>query len=174
MSRGMESIPAVFVVGLTVTKIKVSVQKGQPSSVGSSARRPTNRILMRLPPSQVGYCSSSERGGSGVNVEGAVFRSGTMTRLSSGLTRSPTQSAGGIPGNEVRRQQIVKARTKRKRPAPTTNATPQNTIRRVENDWKLNLGIFRLTLQCTPDTSPCHFDMLCFPGINFTAAITCL
>src|SRR5215216_1155232 len=134
ISRGMESIPAVFVMGSTVTKIKVSVQKGQPPSVGSSARSPTNRILIRLLPSQVGYCSSSEPGGSGVKVEGAVFRSGIMTKLSTGFTGSPTQSAGGIPGNEVRRQQIVKARTKKKRPAALTNATPQNTIRRVEND----------------------------------------
>src|SRR5687768_6474923 len=124
MSRGMESIPAVFVIGSTVNRIKVSVQKGQPPSVGSSAHSPTNRILTRLPPSQVGYCTSADSGGSGTDVEGAVFLSSTMTTVSSGLTGSPTQSAGGIPGNAVRRQQMVKARMKKKRPTPTATTTP--------------------------------------------------
>src|SRR6059036_123839 len=101
----MESIPAVFVIGSTVNKIKVSVQKGQSPSMGSPPRSPTKRILIRLPPSQVGYCTSGA-GSSGVEVGFGVFCS-LMTGVASGLTTSPAQLVGGMPGSDVNRQQVV-------------------------------------------------------------------
>src|SRR5438093_6980778 len=141
MSRGMESIPAVFVVGSTVNRIKVSVQKGQSPSVGSPPRSPTNRMLMRLPPSQVGYSTSSNVSGSGVNVGAGVFWLLRMTSVSSGLTASPAQLAGAIPGNDVSRQQVVNARTKTKRPTAVASTILQKTILPTKNPWKLTLGI---------------------------------
>src|SRR5688572_870140 len=144
MSRGMESIPAVFVIGSTVTKIKVSVQKGQPPSVGSSARSPTNRILIRLPPSQVGYSTSSGTGSSGAVVGLGLFCPLSITGVSSGWTVSPAQLAEGTPGSDVSRQQTVNARAKKKSPTPMTNAVPQKPIRRIDNCGKRTLGILVL------------------------------
>src|SRR5918995_6487734 len=97
----MESIPAVFVVGSMVNKINVSVQNGQPPSVDSPPRKPTNRMLTRLPPSQPGYLTSWATGISAV-AEGLFPSSmGTITGVASGLTNEDEQLAGGIPGSEV-------------------------------------------------------------------------
>src|SRR5690349_2625410 len=110
MSRGMESIPAVFDRGSTVNRIKVSVQKGQSSSLGSPPRNPTNRILMRLAPSQVGYCTSSDKSGLGVTVGVGLICLSTKTGVPSGLAVPLPQLAGAMPGNDVSRQQRVKLR----------------------------------------------------------------
>ena len=136
----MESIPAVFVVGSTVNKINVSVQNGQSPWMGSPPRSPTNNMLIRLPPSHVGYWKSSESRNSGVEVGSGVFWPRTNS-VSSGLTASPAQFSAGIPGKEVRRQQIVKDRTKIKRPTALTRARPQNRIWRTGNRPKLILGM---------------------------------
>src|SRR5512139_1342197 len=115
ISRGMDIIPAVFEMGSTVSRIRVSVHRGQPGSVDSPPRNPTNRILIRLPPSQVGY-SSSGITGSGVDVGVAVAIPSTMTGVSNASTRWLVQLSGGSPGSEVIRQQAVKPRAKLKRP----------------------------------------------------------
>src|SRR5512133_32154 len=101
MSRGIESIPAVWVVGSTLNRIRVSVQKGQSPLIGSPPRKPTNRMLMRLAPSQVGYSLSSETCGSDVMVAAGVFGSLTLNGVAKGLTDPPVHRAGGIPASEV-------------------------------------------------------------------------
>src|SRR5262249_54215341 len=110
MSRGIESIPAVFELGSTVRRINVSVQKGQSSSLGSPPRNPTNRILIRLAPSQVGYSTSSDKSGSRVAVGVGLICLSTKTGEPSGLDVPLPQLAGGIPDKDVTRQQRVKAR----------------------------------------------------------------
>src|SRR6185503_3342696 len=120
MSRGMESIPAVFLSGSTVNRIKVSVQKGQSASSGSPPRNPTNRILIRLAPSQVGYAISSGINASGVGV--AVSSEVTTTGPSGEVTGPFVQFAGAVPGRAVSRQQTVKSRTNVKRPTAITRA----------------------------------------------------
>src|SRR5687767_9779865 len=127
----MESIPAVFVVGSTVNKMRVSVQKGQSPSMGSPPRNPTNRMLTRLPPSQVGYSMSSDETSSGVDVASGVFCSLPMTGVSSGFTTGPAQLADGTPGSDVNRQQTVKARIDWKSPSALTSATIQKRIQRT-------------------------------------------
>src|SRR5215212_983493 len=137
----MESIPAVFVVGSTVSTINVSVQKGQSPLMGSPPRRPTNRMLIRLPPSQVGYWMSSDARNSGSEVGSGVFRSSRTTGVSSGLTTSPAQLAGGMPCKAVSRQQIVKDRTKMKSPTALTRARLQKRTGRIGNRSKFSLGM---------------------------------
>ena len=88
---------------------------------------------MRLLPSQVGYCISSEARKSGADVGSGVALLSEMTGVSSGLTLSPAQLAGGIPGSDVSRQQIVIARAKMKMPMVITSARHQKTIWRTEN-----------------------------------------
>ena len=140
ISRGMESIPAVFVVGSTVKRINVSVQNGQSPLTGSPPRRPTNRILIRLLPSQVGYWISSEARNSGVGFGSGVLGSPLMAGVSSGLAASPAQLAGEIPGKEVSRQQTVKDCTKLKSPTALTSARLQKAIWRTGNCWRFSLG----------------------------------
>src|SRR5258706_16328749 len=115
ISRGMESIPAVFVFGSMVKRINVSVQKGQSSSCGLTLRNPTNKMLMRLAPSQVGYVSYGT-GTSIVAVGTAVAFLSTMTGPSNPFPCALAQLASGNPGKGVSRQQVVKSRTKLKRP----------------------------------------------------------
>src|SRR5687767_193318 len=129
MSRGMESMPAVFLSGSTVNRIKVSVQKGQSPSSGSPPRNPTNRILMRLAPSQVGYAISSGTAASGVEVGTAV--PGARTKPSGTVIGPFVQFAGALPGRDVSRQQAVKSRTNVKRPAAITRVNPQKTRLRI-------------------------------------------
>src|SRR5262245_57232653 len=77
-------------------------------------------MLMRLPPSHVGY-STSGMGGSGVAVGVAVACGVLKTGSSNALTCEPVQLAGAMPGNAVSRQQVVKSRVKLNRPtAPST------------------------------------------------------
>ena len=134
-------MPAVFVTGSTVNRIKVSVQSGQSSWAGSPPRNPTKRMLMRLPPSQVGYWTSGT-GGSGV---GGRFASGVpcafTTGVPSGLTAVPEQLASGIPGSDVNRQQAVKLRAKTKSPMEAAKATLQKMIRPTENFRILDLNL---------------------------------
>src|SRR5262245_61790221 len=114
MSRGMESIPAVFVSGSTVSRINVSVQKGQSPLSGSPPRSPTNRMLMRLPPSHFGY-STLGMGGSGVAVsivKTAVSSAVTKIGPSGEVICALAQLADGIPGKDVSRQHAVKSRVK--------------------------------------------------------------
>src|SRR5215211_5457211 len=131
ISRGMESIPAVFVTGSTVSRINVSVQNGQSPSIGSPPRRPTNRMLMRLPPSQVGYSISSDAKNSGVEVASGVLCLRPMTGVSSGFAEAPSQLDVGIPGRDVSRQQMVNPRTKWYSPNAVTSATPQKRTQRT-------------------------------------------
>src|SRR5512134_2728062 len=123
----MESIPAVFVTGSTVNTINVSVQKGQSASVGSPPRSPTNKMLMRLLPFQVGYSRSAARG-SGVNVALGVFVPLPTSGVSSGMAVSPAQLAGGMPGSEVIRQQMVSSRTKTESPMAAARVMLQKII----------------------------------------------
>src|SRR5260221_10898412 len=109
ISRGMESIPAVFVVGSMVKRINVSVQKGQSSSCGFTLRNPTNKMLIRLAPSQVGYVASGT-GASIVTVGTAVTFLSTMTGPSNPLPCALVQLASGNPGRDVSRQHVVKSR----------------------------------------------------------------
>src|SRR5260221_6277886 len=133
ISRGMESIPAVLVVGSMVKRINVSVQKGQSSSCGLTLRNPTNKMLMRLAPSQVGYVSSGT-GASIVAVGTAVAFLSTMTGPSKLLPGLPlAQPANGSPGKDVSRHQVVKSRTKPKRPKAPTNTSAQTTRCRIGN-----------------------------------------
>src|SRR6266536_5489294 len=157
MSRGIESIPAVFVFGSTVSKINVSVQNGQSASVGSPPRSPTNKILMRLAPSQIGYSISSGTRDSGVEVESGLFCLLTKTGAPSGLPAPLPQLAGAIPGSDVRRQQRVKARTSMKSPAPILNAIAQKAICRIKN-WRVSLlGILRSLLVVHHNAYNCIF-----------------
>src|SRR5918996_2719319 len=64
-----------------------------------------------------------------------------MTGVSIGCTASPAQSAEGIPGNAVSRQQIVNVRTKAKRPTEMINAADQKITRWIGNCWRLVLVI---------------------------------
>src|SRR5688572_13162471 len=137
MSRGMESIPAVFLSGSTVNRINVSVQKGQSPSSGSPPRSPTNRMLMRLAPSQVGYALSSGAVSSGVELGTAV--PGARTKPSGELIDPFVQFAGGIPGKDVSRQQAVKSPTNVKRPAAIISPNPQKTRLRIGKRPKFTL-----------------------------------
>src|SRR5687767_6395890 len=139
MSRGMESIPAVFLSGSTVIRINVSVQKGQSPSRGSPPRSPTNRMLIRLAPSQVGYALSSGTGSSGVELGTAV--PGARTKPSGEVIGPFVQFAGTVPGREVSRQQAVKSRTNVKRPAAITRANPQKIRLRIGKRPKLISGM---------------------------------
>src|SRR5215211_9230601 len=111
ISRGMESIPAVFVTGSTVSRINVSVQNGQSPSIGSPPRSPTNRMLMRLPPSQVGYSISSDKKNSGVEVASGVLCLLPMIGVAHGLAETTSQLEEESPGSDVNCQQIVAPRT---------------------------------------------------------------
>src|SRR5690349_11676046 len=141
-SRGMESIPAVLVDGSTVRRINVSVQKGQSPLIGSPPRKPTNKMLRRLFPSQVGY-STSAGCGSGVKVGSAVLGSPPMTGVSSGWISCPLHCEGGRPGKAVSRQQVVRSRDSRKRPIAARSATHQNRIGRRGIRRKSNVGIVK-------------------------------
>src|SRR5258706_2231734 len=142
ISRGMESIPAVFVVGSMVKRINVSVQKGQSSSCGFTLRNPTNKMLMRLAPSQVGYVSSGT-GASIVAVGTAVAFLSTMTGPSKLLPCELAQPANGSPGKDVSRQQVVKSRTKPKRPKAPTNTSTQKTRARIGKRWAFVSAMLR-------------------------------
>src|SRR5262245_7208992 len=128
-SRGMESIPAVFETGSTVSRLDVSIQKGRSASSGSQPRNPTNKILILLAPFQVGYVISSSLSASGVEVGNAFVV--TRTGSSTALTCGPAQLVGGIPGRDVSRQQTVRSRTNEKRPTAMTNIIPQKTRNRI-------------------------------------------
>src|SRR5688572_3445614 len=141
MSRGMESIPAVFLSGSTVNRINVSVQKGQSPSSGSPPRNPTNRILIRLAPSQVGYAISSGTGSSGIEVGAAVPFARTKPGVAEELIGWFVQLAGTVPGRDVSRQQAVKSRTNVKRPAAITRANPQKTRLRIGKRPKFISGM---------------------------------
>src|SRR5688572_16691938 len=139
ISRGMDSIPAVFLSGSTVNRIKVSVQNGQSPSSGSPPRNPTNRILMRLAPSQVGYSISSGIAASGVIVGTAV--PGARTKSWGEVLGPFVQFVGAVPGRDVSRQQAVKSRTNVKRPAAITRAKPQKKRPRIGKRPKFMSGI---------------------------------
>src|SRR5215211_2159199 len=141
MSRGIESMPAVLLRGSTVNKIKVSVQNGQDSTSGSPPRRPTNRILRRLAPSQLGYVMSSEWKNSGVDVAVGLARLSAKTGVSSAWTVGPVHSPGGRPGRDVSCQQIVNDWTNEYSPKASTIAIPQKIICRNGKRYKLILSV---------------------------------
>src|ERR1700690_27876 len=135
-SRGIEIIAAVFETGSTVNKIMVSVQSGQSGWLGSwaLARKPKKTILIRLPPSHVGACTTGAKTSSvGATAMGVPFA------FSTGVPKtllSTCQLVGGIPSSEVNCQHVIKPRTKIKKLTDSTNATDQNMICRV--DGRLN------------------------------------
>lgn len=120
----------------------MSVQKGQSSSCGLTLRNPTNKMLMRLAPSQDGYVSSGT-GASIVAVGTAVTFVSTMTGPSNPLPCALAQLASGNPGKDVSRQHVVKSRTKPKRPKAQTNTSAQKTRARIERCWAFGSAMLR-------------------------------
>src|SRR5687768_15079031 len=127
ISRGMDNMPAVFVNGSIVSRIIVSERGALVSR--SRASNPIMRTVIRLAPSQAGGKSDSgtEIGGgksstlvigvpSSVVITGPLFSEVTVP-----------QEAGGVPGNGVILQQVMRPRTRKKPPRAKRMAIAQKT-----------------------------------------------
>jgi len=145
ISRGIDSMPAVFVNGSIVSTIIVS-ERGAPSPASQSRKsRPIMRTLIRLAPSQVGYMVSCGMLGSEVGVDPATKELSTKVGDSRAWTGSLPQVLGGRPGKEVSRQQMTSPCVKRKAPIARTIAIPQKRTARMGNHFD-NISI--LTTLC--------------------------
>src|SRR5688572_13839023 len=127
ISRGIESIPAVFVSGSIVRTIMVS-ERGAPRPASQSRKsKPINKTLIRLAPSQAGGRSDS-----GILIEGGGSTSDVATGVPSMLRIGPSfpaetvpQLAGAVPGRDVIVQQETIPRIKKNPPSANISTMPQ-------------------------------------------------